>query len=103
MKPAHIAFCLVGLWNKPCRQENQEKFPVAALEAVDKGQLSLAYFTIIFFFSTDQLSVKLNQGYTVVATDEGIGLLWKTNSIFKPHYSEHAALDNIKVPLYTLV
>lgn len=108
LKPAHIAFCLTGLWNKPCHQENQEKFPRVALEAVDKGQLSLSYFTIIFFFwhwclLINELSVELNQGYSLVTTDEGIGLLRKRNSILKPHYSEDAALDYIEVPLYTLV
>lgn len=71
------------------------------MEAADKGQLSLTYFTIIFFFwhwclLINELSVELNQGYTLVTTDEGIGLLWKRNSILKPHDSEHAAL-------YTLV
>ena len=78
------------------------------MEAVDKGQLSLSYFTIIFFFwhwclLINELSVELNQGYSLVTTDEGIGLLRKRNSILKPHYSEDAALDYIEVPLYTLV
>lgn len=49
------------------------------------------YIFLLALMSVNEVSAELNQGYTLVTTDEGIGLLWKRNSILKPHYSKHAA------------